>query len=119
MKNNDILLLGLKCKVTAMLRSDGSQLWCTELPGGGLGASSAFITLICDDTRVFAYTAGHLHCLDLTSGELLWSNDLPGYGYGLASLCMPGHGFAPELAAIKQLMAQQDSSASATSTTST
>ena len=93
-----------------MSRSDVSQLWCTELPGGGLGASSAFITLICDDTRVFAYTAGHLHCLDLTSGDLLWSNDLPGYGYGLASLCVPEHGSAPDLAAIKHLMEQQNSS---------
>ena len=111
MKANDILLLGLKRKVTALSRSDGCQLWCTELPGGGL-ASADFISLICDDTRVFAYRGGHLHCLDLLTGDLLWSNDLPGYGYGLASVCVPGHGSAPDLAAIKSIMAQSDSAAS-------
>ena len=119
MKNNDILLLGLKRKVTAISRLDGRPLWSTKLPVGGFGAGSDFITVICDDTRVFAYTAGQMHCLDLISGDLLWSNDLPGYGYGIASLCVPGHGSAPDLAAIKQLMAQLDSSAAAASTPAT
>ena len=115
MNINDILLLALKHKITAIFKSDGREVWCTELRGGVNSSSSSFITLICDDSHVFAYSGGRLHCLDLSSGRLLWTNELPGYGYGLASLCVPGYGSAPDIAAIKHLMAQRDASAAGAS----
>jgi len=90
-------------------------MWCTELQGGGFGSSSSFITLVCDDSRLFAYSGGRLHCIDLSSGRLLWTNELPGYGYGFASLCVPGFGSAPDIAAIRHLIAQRDDSAAAAS----
>jgi len=112
MKANDILLLGLKHKVTAIAKSDGHSIWCTEIRGGFVSGSD-FVTLACDDSSVFAYSGGRLHCLDLFSGRLLWTNELPGYGFGLASLCVPGHGSAPDNAAIRQLTAQRDAASSA------
>jgi hypothetical protein len=106
MNANDIVLLALKRKVTAIARSDGHHIWCTEIRGGSI--IDDFITLACDDSRVFAYCGGHLHCLDLSSGRLLWTDDLPGYGFRLASICIPGYGSAPDGAALKHLMAQRD-----------
>ena len=116
MKANDILLLGLKRKVTAIAKSDGHHVWCTEIRGGFISGSD-FITLACDDSHVFAYASGHLHCLELSSGRLLWTDELPGYGFGLASLCVPGYGTAPDHAAVKQLIALRDAAASSAATT--
>jgi len=110
MNANDIVLLALKHKVTAISKSDGRHVWCTEI--GGRFVSGDFITLACDDSHVFAYSGGHLHCLELSNGRLLWTNELPGYGFGLASLCVPGYGWAPDNAALKHLIAQRDASAS-------
>ena len=118
MKANDILFLGLKHKVTAISKSDGRHLWCAELPGGGLGDSSAFVTLACDESRVFAYAGGHLHCLDLFSGRLLWTDELPGYGFGLASLCLPGFGSVPDIAAVKHWVTQMEASTAAAASAS-
>ncbi|HEV2329947.1 MAG TPA: hypothetical protein VGY56_14290 [Verrucomicrobiae bacterium] len=116
MKANDILLLGLKHKVTAIAKSDGHHIWSTEIRGG-LISGGDFITLACDDSHVFAYSGGHLHCLELSSGQLLWTDELPGYGFGLASLCVPGYGAAPDNAALKQLIPQRDAEAVGAATT--
>jgi len=117
MNLNDILLLGLKGKVTAVSKIDGSILWCTELKGG-VFSSGAFVTLISDGKYVFAYSAGQLHCLDLATGQNQWTNELPGYGYGLGSLCLPGQGSAPDVATLKYLEEQQQSSSTETGSTS-
>lgn len=113
MKANDILLLGLKHKVTAIAKSDGRPLWCTETRGGFVSGGD-FVTLASDDSHVFAYCGGHLHCLELSTGRLLWTNDLPGYGFALASLCLPGYGSVPDQAAVKHLIAQGDAAAAST-----
>lgn len=110
MNANDIVLLALKHKVTAIAKSDGRHLWCTEIRGGFISGSN-FTTLACDDSHVFAYSGGHLHCLELSSGQLLWTDELPGYGFGLASLCVPGHSSAPDHAAVEHLIAQRDAAA--------
>jgi outer membrane protein assembly factor BamB len=117
MNANDILLLGLKHKVTAIAKSDGRLVWCTEIEGGF--GSGDFITLACDDSHVFAYSSGHLHCLELSGGRLLWTNQLPGYGFGLASLCVPGCGSAPDNTAVKQLMAQRNATAASANVAAT
>jgi outer membrane protein assembly factor BamB len=88
MTSQDILLIGLARRVAAISRTDGQELWSTDL-GGNIGVN--FVTVVSDEKRVFAHAGGHLHCLDLLSGALLWTNKLAGYGYGLASLAIPGH----------------------------
>lgn len=80
-------MLGLNGRVIALLRKDGRVVWATDLPGI-LG--DRFVTVACDDTRVYAYTRGQVHCLDMQSGRILWSNGLKGFGYGVATVCVPG-----------------------------
>lgn len=102
MKRDDILLLGLKNMVTAVEKATGALLWRTELSGKWLSGGQ-FITLVCDEKRVFAYAGGELFCLDLATGAKLWENGLPGYGYGFATLCVPGHGSAPDPAVVQMM----------------
>lgn len=100
MNSSDILLLGLKHRVAAVSRQDGHILWSTDIKGG---MGNGFVTITADHTQVFAYSDGHLHCLELLSGRILWSNELQGYGYGMASLAIPG-ALAASPAGIAQIM---------------
>ena len=56
MNAKDILLLGLKSRVTAISRKDGQRIWSTELP---VKLGGEFVTLI-DGSKVFAYSSGQL-----------------------------------------------------------
>ena len=108
MNPNDIILLGLKRRVTAIARNDGEQIWSTELSGSMGGGG--FVTLICDGELIFAHSAGHLNCLELATGRLLWTNELAGFGYGLASLCLPYGNSVPDAAIVEQMRADDSSS---------
>jgi outer membrane protein assembly factor BamB len=99
MNSNDVILLGLKGTVVAISKETGQEIWSTKLPGGG----SHFVTLLGDSFKVFAYSNGHLYCLDLVRGTVLWSNDLPGMGYGLASLCFADGRSVPDPSIVKSL----------------
>jgi len=105
MNSDNILLLGLKQSVTAIVKLDGRTLWKTELPGGFSG--DGFVTVLSDGRFVFAHTQGKLHGLDLANGKVLWSNELKGYGYGIASLCFPGGASAPDVAEVQKRILDQ------------
>lgn len=105
----DLVVLGLNGRVAALLRQDGRLLWATDLPGM-LG--DRFVTVTCDDTRVYAYTRGQVHCLDLNSGQILWSNELQGFGYGVATICVPGTAANPVPAAHVRIEAERRKSSS-------
>jgi outer membrane protein assembly factor BamB len=111
MKLQEIILIGVKHGVSAVSKADGHALWTTKLPGG-LG--SDFVTVACDNERVFAHSSGQLFCLDLWSGRLLWTNELRGYGYGLATICVPGTASSPDLAAVRAIQSQREAANSAT-----
>ena len=111
MKKTDIILLGLKNQVTAISTETGQALWVTNLPGSGLGQN--FVTLLSTENQAFAHSKGLLSALDLQTGKILWTNSLPGLGYGLASLAIPGGASAPDVQAVMQIMAQQQSSGAA------
>jgi outer membrane protein assembly factor BamB len=104
MNTDDILLLGLKGKVAAIAKRTGQPIWETEVTGG---IGDRFVTVLSDGQYVFAYTAGHLHCLDLRNGQVLWTNGLRGYGYGIASLALVNGAAAPELTAVQTHMLRQ------------
>ena len=106
MNSDDILLLGLKHSVTAFSKANGRVLWKTQLDGSW---GTGFVTLISDQSRVFAHSGGSLFCLDLADGQVLWSDGLSGYGYGLASLNQPGANAAPDSAAVQQITQQRRS----------
>lgn len=92
MNIDDFVFLGTKGRVTAVRKSDGKTTWEIQLPGH---LQNSFVTLTCDDHRLYAHTRGQLHCLDWTSGKLLWTNQLEGLGYQIASICLHGHPTAP------------------------
>lgn len=102
MNATDLIFLGLKSRVSAIVKADGTILWSTQL-GGGLG--DGFVTVNCDGKHVYAHTKGKLHCLDLFSGQILWTNELKGFGYGIATICIPGFPTMPDPA----LYAKRDS----------
>jgi len=106
MNASDFVFVGLKNRVTALGKNDGQIVWTTALPGG-LGEE--FVTLSCDDRRVFACAHGQIHCLDLFSGQILWHNELKGHGYGIASICLAGGPVAPATAAFAAITAQRSS----------
>jgi hypothetical protein len=106
MTSANIVFLGVKSRVLAFSKDTGIIVWSTELPSGmGIG----FVTVLSDGAHVFAHTHGKLHCLDMGSGRVLWSNELPGCGYGIASLCLANGVTAPNLAAVQQIFAEQQS----------
>jgi outer membrane protein assembly factor BamB len=109
MDTNDILLLGLKKRVAAISKADGHEIWSTELSGA---MGNGFVTVLCDGANVFAYTGGHLHCLDIVNGQILWDNDLPGYGYGMATLAFADGRSAPDSAAVQVMLDQADAASS-------
>ena len=98
----------------AFHRASGARLWQTPASPSWNGG---FVTLVADETRVYAHTQGKLACLDLFTGRLLWEDGLPGLGYNLASLCLPGSSVAPSSALAEELQ-RQDRSSSSSSTTS-
>jgi outer membrane protein assembly factor BamB len=108
----DVVFVALKKQVAALKKSDGTILWVASLPGG-LGDS--FVTLSCDDTRIYAHTQGQIHCLDIITGNVLWSNPLKGFGYGVASICLYGFPPAPDPAAYTRILAAQQASQTAAS----
>src|SRR6516164_2850000 len=90
MNANEMLLVALNGRVTALKKDGGEIVWSTKLPG-----RANFVTLTGDGNKVYAASIGEIHCLDLISGKLLWSNGLKGHGWGLASVWVPGQAPTP------------------------
>ena len=114
MNTSDLIFLGLNNSVTALYRHSGEIVWTTRLPGS-LG--ECFVTVTCDDRRLYACVRGRLHCLDFYTGEIHWTNELKGYGYGIASLCVPGFPSVPDPGAVARLAADRQASAASSSST--
>ena len=95
-----LVIVALNTSVAALLKSNGRILWQTDLPGI---MGDRFVTVICDNTHVYAYAKGKMHCLSLDKGKILWTNELKGFGYGIASLCVPGFPSTPDPAAYAQM----------------
>src|SRR5690242_2770004 len=85
----DIIYLGVKGHVVAIDKQDGAALWKTKLKGG-LASGDRFVTLLIEDSRVYAHTCGELFCLDADTGEILWNNGLQGLGFDIGSLATEG-----------------------------
>ena len=111
MKAENIVLLGVKGTVLAFCRDTGDRLWSQDVDAG-FAAGSGFVTLMADETRVFAHSCGELFCLDLFTGELLWHDKLAGLGYGLATIALPGS-LASNVSEMAQIQHQHASGAAA------
>lgn len=105
MNPNDLIFIGLKSKVAALNKTDGTIAWEAPLTSG-LGGD--FVTLHVDGPHVFAYSNGKVVCLDIATGQQLWENGLPGYGYGYASLATTTGSTSPAGVLIRQVQSSND-----------
>ena len=112
MNASDILVLGVKGTLTAFDKNTGTRLWTTRLKSS---LSSDFVSVLADDTKVYAHTGGEIFCVDLFTGDGLWSDQLPGLGYGIASLALPGVG-ASALPPAQEQQRQQEAAHQSTHT---
>jgi outer membrane protein assembly factor BamB len=85
-------------RILCFKESDGSRLWahnydCPYVGISYMAGPRASVTI--DQNRAYALgTMGHIHCLDVASGEVLWKRDLnaelpirmPGWGIASAPL---------------------------------
>ena len=71
----DKLFLGIKSHVVCISKKSGEQLWATKLK------SSTITNVYYEEGKVFAYSGGHLFCLNSLDGSITWENTLKGFGY--------------------------------------
>jgi outer membrane protein assembly factor BamB len=112
MNTLEILFVGLKGHVIAFSKSDGTQLWKTELRRGVFVGGDSFVTVLAEGERVYAHTYGQLFCLDAGTGEILWFNELAGLGYDVSMLAVVGIS-SPSFAALVEHRRQSASESGA------
>ena len=86
---SNTVYIGVKGHVAAIDKKDGRTLWQTKLKHGAV-SGHRFVSLLVDETRVYAHTHGELFCLDAETGRVLWNNPLEGLGYDIASIAVEG-----------------------------
>jgi outer membrane protein assembly factor BamB len=80
----DLLFSGTGGNVVCLNRHTGQEIWKTAIGGHG------FVTLLTDQTMIYAQCAGKLSALRYSDGAILWQNDLPGCGFGIGALAFAG-----------------------------
>ena len=86
---SNTVYIGVKGHVAAIDKSDGRTLWQTKLKSGAV-SGHRFVSLLVEQTRVYAHTHGELFCLDADTGRILWNNPLDGLSYDIASIAVEG-----------------------------
>jgi outer membrane protein assembly factor BamB len=86
--SHDLLYVGIRRSVLALDASTGDLVWEAEL--GGVMSSTGVLTVHADGGRVYAASAGEVHCLDARTGAVVWHNELTRYGVGFAALATAG-----------------------------
>lgn len=72
----DKLFLGIKNHVVCISKKTGEELWKTKIK------SSSIANVYYEDKHIYAYSGGHLYCLQAKDGVIVWENPLKGFGYG-------------------------------------
>lgn len=80
----DLLFSGTGGNVVCLNRHTGQEIWKTGVGGHG------FVTILTDQSMIYAQCNGKLFALRYADGTILWQNDLPGCGYGIGSLAFAG-----------------------------
>jgi outer membrane protein assembly factor BamB len=102
---HEYLYVGIKRHVLALDASTGDVVWDAEL--GGVMSTTGVIAVHASGGRVYASSAGEIHCLDAHTGALVWHNELKGFGVGFASLTTQGGAGDGGAAAAAAYAAQQ------------
>jgi len=80
------LYLATTNTVCGIEKASGNIAWEAELHHGVFGSGSSFVSLVDDETHLFAHTRGYLYCLSKSDSRVVWENELSGLGYELAML---------------------------------
>lgn len=80
MKISDLVFIGIRGSVVALIRTTGQQMWATHLKGFG------FVNVVLQREAVLASCYGEIFCLDPLTGNARWHNPLKGFGRGLATI---------------------------------
>src|SRR5258708_5326373 len=110
MKASDILIVGSKYRVAAFRKSDGGQVWETELVTGFFKFGGSFVTLAVDDDSIYAYVCGQLFRLNIMTGNILWHVKAPSLGRDVASIALCGNAVSSTSTAFARIDAQRKSS---------
>jgi len=86
-----LLYVGIRGTVLALVRASGREVWRAKLKG------SDFVNVILDGDELYAATRGELFRLDPQTGAVLWRNTMPGLGWGLISMGTGANQQAPFL----------------------
>jgi len=100
----DKLFLGINNHVVCLSKKTGEQLWKTKLK------SSTITNVYYEEGFVFAYSGGHLFCLNASDGIVIWENTLKGFGYGT---CIIASEHQNSTVIASQIAAQQATAAGA------
>jgi len=100
------LFIGIQGKAVCLDKATGDILWSSKLK-----SSSAVTNVYYEDNQIFAYSGGHLFCLNADSGEIIWENGLSGFGFGACIIASENQN---STAAISNQVASQQAAASST-----
>jgi len=107
MKASDLVVLGSSCRVIALHKATGEQIWETVLVSVFFKFGDPFVTLVVDDTGVYAHTINETFCLDLLTGRILWQKKIASLGRQVASLAMAGVTSGPAASSAAHMAAQK------------
>ncbi|HUI42219.1 MAG TPA: PQQ-binding-like beta-propeller repeat protein [Terriglobia bacterium] len=83
-QSGSLLFVGIKGAVLGLDKSNGAEVWRTQLGG------SYFVNLAMEGDNLYAGTRGQIFCLSPSSGAIRWKNELKGLGLGLVTIGTPG-----------------------------
>ena len=109
MKSSDILVVASRFRVFAFQKATGERIWETVLVSGFFNIGESFVTLVLDETAIYAHTKNQLFCLDLLSGRIIWQKDIPALGRDVASLALGGSGVPAVSATMAQIASRRKS----------
>ena len=90
-RQKDLLIIGCNGYVSAILTSNGEELWRTKLREGMLGGSRGRdVSVLIDGDQVYAGCSGRIYAINQENGAILWSNDLSGMGFNEVALAKQG-----------------------------
>ena len=90
MNASELVIIASSCRVIALRKNDGQQVWEAVLNSSFFKLGETFVTVAFDSSGVYAHTINETFCLDLQTGRILWQKKLASLGRGVASIAVNG-----------------------------
>lgn len=100
----DLVLVTAGYRVIALCKATGALVWETLLVKKFFKPTTPFITLVVEESGVYAHTVNEIFRVDLSTGNIVWRKQLESGSWlptqGVASIAMLGanSGIAPQAA---------------------